>query len=434
VDTRQQWQALQSRIGEARTALSAGDRARALKALDAALTIDPDYLVAQTMRAQLIGESEAASAPVHSLEQRDPTSPPSPSVVLQPAAPMAMDAYPMLEERARQRRATRRVAAARAAITDGRFDDAEAAINEVRGLDPELPELAAVSTELHRARVPKRRRSWPLAAAAAAALVIGSAYLQYLQTSGTPAFDVPAPVVTLPAAEPDPVPVGVPPEDAGPGEETASDAQFARALVEAETREPDDPAITAAGFEATTGVDDVPAAEPEREPEWKPESLPELAPAVSIPQAELPSAAPETSPAPIPSAVPPPAAARTASPAAANPEPVAVIDDTVLIQQVLQRYRAAYEELDAESAHSVWPAVNERALMRAFSELESQTLTFETCDVQFAGAAANATCRGTTRYVPKVGSRHPRVEARRWSFSLRKLESGWMIENARAER
>ena len=67
--------------------------------------------------------------------------------------------------------------------------------------------------------------------------------------------------------------------------------------------------------------------------------------------------------------------------------------------------------------------------------LESQTLTFDACDVQLRGDAAIATCRGSARYVPKIGSREPRVEPRFWNFSLRKTMSGdWTIDSARAER
>jgi hypothetical protein len=109
-------------------------------------------------------------------------------------------------------------------------------------------------------------------------------------------------------------------------------------------------------------------------------------------------------------------------------------DDEGLIKQTLQRYRTAYEGLDAHSAQAVYPAVNQAALARAFDGLSSQTLTFETCSVQLRGDAANATCRGTAKYVPKVGSHEPRIEPRVWSFRLRRAGSEWKIDSARAER
>jgi len=113
---------------------------------------------------------------------------------------------------------------------------------------------------------------------------------------------------------------------------------------------------------------------------------------------------------------------------------VTAVDDQRLVEQTLQRYRWAYEELDAASAHAVWPTVDQAALARAFDGLSSQALTFQNCDVRVSGAAATAVCGGSVRYIPKVGSREPRIESRRWTFALRKIESDWQIESARAER
>ena len=108
--------------------------------------------------------------------------------------------------------------------------------------------------------------------------------------------------------------------------------------------------------------------------------------------------------------------------------------DELQVKQVLQRYRVAYQGLDAQSAQAVWPAVNQVALARAFDGLESQRLTFDACSVELQGNHAVATCRGSARYVPKIGSRQPRVEPRIWSFALRKIGADWKIDNARAER
>jgi hypothetical protein len=111
------------------------------------------------------------------------------------------------------------------------------------------------------------------------------------------------------------------------------------------------------------------------------------------------------------------------------------IDAQLLVKQTLQRYRVAYDGLDARSAQAVWPAVNQAALARAFEALESQSLTFESCDVQLqTQTTATATCRGSARYVPKVGNRDPRTESRLWSFSLRKVGTGWTIDRARVAR
>jgi hypothetical protein len=109
-------------------------------------------------------------------------------------------------------------------------------------------------------------------------------------------------------------------------------------------------------------------------------------------------------------------------------------DEVLLVKQTLQRYRSAYDGLDAQSAQAVYPAVNQAALARAFDGLQSQTLIFDACDVQLRGEAATATCRGSARYVPKIGSREPRVESRTWNFTLRKAGTDWKIDSARAER
>lgn len=82
----------------------------------------------------------------------------------------------------------------------------------------------------------------------------------------------------------------------------------------------------------------------------------------------------------------------------------------------------------------MWPGVNQSALARAFDGLESQSLTFDACDVMLRGESASAVCRGTARYVPKIGSREEHVEPRKWNFTLRKSGSAWTIESARTER
>ena len=99
---------------------------------------------------------------------------------------------------------------------------------------------------------------------------------------------------------------------------------------------------------------------------------------------------------------------------------------------VLQRYRTAYDRLDAQLAKAVWPSVNEAALSKAFSGLTSQALRFESCGVQVRGGTATATCRGVARYVTRLGTREPRSERRIWSFTLQKRDANWMIASARA--
>ncbi|HEY7288060.1 MAG TPA: hypothetical protein VH497_21575 [Vicinamibacterales bacterium] len=138
-------------------------------------------------------------------------------------------------------------------------------------------------------------------------------------------------------------------------------------------------------------------------------------------------APPPSEPAPAPRPTPPPAAA------AAVPTS-AVVDDEQGVKQALQRYRSAYDRLDARLARNVWPTVNEAALARAFDSLQSQSLTFNTCDVAFKGPAAVATCEGTMRYTPRVGARDSRIEPHVWTFTLRKRGPDWEIDSVKAAR
>jgi chorismate mutase len=157
-------------------------------------------------------------------------------------------------------------------------------------------------------------------------------------------------------------------------------------------------------------------------------------PAATPPQATTVAEA-TTVAAPVPAS----AANVSNSPSGGSPSDSAVpasvpVDDDRQIRQVLERYRAAYEKLDARSAQQVWPTVNGDALARAFQNLASQNVIFEVCRIEVLGALANASCSGSARYVPRVGNREPRVEARSWDFRLRKTGTDWKIEQARADR
>jgi hypothetical protein len=146
-------------------------------------------------------------------------------------------------------------------------------------------------------------------------------------------------------------------------------------------------------------------------------------------------------PAPLPATAAPTLAVQPSYlPRPDGPDPTVVrpkpqVDDQLLVNQALQRYRVAYDELDAQSAQAVWPSVNQAALARAFEALESQTLSFETCDIQLqTGGTATATCRGSARYVPKIGNRDTHTESRVWSFNLRKEGTAWTIDRALVAR
>ena len=138
-------------------------------------------------------------------------------------------------------------------------------------------------------------------------------------------------------------------------------------------------------------------------------------------------------PAPVVSASAPPRVTPTPvpSPASAAPPsalPASSLAESAAVRGVLNRYRGAFNALDARSVASFWPSVNTRTLDRAFAQLDEQEFTFGACDVSVAGARATATCSGQARYVPRVGSREARVEARHWTFNLRKLDGAWIID------
>ena len=90
-------------------------------------------------------------------------------------------------------------------------------------------------------------------------------------------------------------------------------------------------------------------------------------------------------------------------------------------------YQLAYEQMDASAAQRVWPTVDVRALSRAFDSLQSQEINFHHCDLRVAGKNAQASCKGSGTFVPRVGSRDPRTVQREWSFQLEKVNDAWMI-------
>lgn len=112
----------------------------------------------------------------------------------------------------------------------------------------------------------------------------------------------------------------------------------------------------------------------------------------------------------------------------------AVAVDIAAIEGVLGGYRRAFSALDVERVQLVWPAVDSRALERAFRGLAKQTFEFERCDVQPNGVQARAVCSGRASFVPKVGGRAPQVESRQWVFALAKRSGHWVIDSVESKR
>lgn len=436
VNARETWQALQAQLSNARAALEAGDQARALDEVNGALTIDPNFLAALSLRDRII----AAPPGVKSWPPARIKAPASHTV----AAPHATSAFPAVEgyggfeQRAKRRRVDRRLDAARLALETGRLKAAASALDEVIELDPNLPDLKALTAafdDLRRSAARTHRGPRLAAAGVFVVMVLAASWLN----ESTPLL--PRPMVAAAPLLPTPLPiVAVEPDEvavAAAGKRDIVAEAVAPAVV------PSVAEARVAVAEARVALAPVALARPPAEvAEVKP-PMPPVTPAA--PPAPPPS---PSAPAPrVASAAPAPRIARAApeagleapvnvAAAVVPPAPAAEIsaDDSQLVKHTLQRYRNAYDGLDARKAQAVWPAVNQAALARAFDGLESQSLTFDACDVRVRGESATATCQGSARYVPKIGSREPRTEPRVWNFALQKAGGDWKIQTARAER
>jgi len=176
-----------------------------------------------------------------------------------------------------------------------------------------------------------------------------------------------------------------------------------------------------------------PATQPARPPLPQPRDVPAASASLSTALSTATPSALAASALTGASAAPPPGgAASAASPLAAAVVPPRV--DEHGVTQALNQYASAYGRLDAGAARAVWPSVDERALARAFAGLESQNVSFDSCDIDVRGTTANASCRGQASYVGKVGTREPRTEPRQWRFELRRDGDAWKIESAEARR
>jgi hypothetical protein len=493
-----------------------------LEEVDAALALDPEFLAARSLREQILADrliqprtqpappapareetavpitretlpsapepltwadqamTDAMDLPIRPLEPSSSGSTEGPAVDFGP--PAFPEGYTRFEERAKRRRVDRRIDAARAAIAHGKVRDAASALDEVRELDPNLPELVSLEAayaSLRGSQTRPRRGPWVAAAAAFAVMVLGASWIE--ESGALQSRRVAALIPLVQPAAPEPI--GSPePASAPSGEPDDAASVIATSGSEPENPAnsvvPPAPSPTPASVQRSAGTD-VPAPVPPSPPHpdlAAPPSEPPTEPAKPAPTTAVtpppvqpatpPAAQQETAsaaPAPITRALPPPSSpaleapvvpaesvpnrvarstpvpstVSSGSPTAGMPSPgvvSAVNQDELQVKQALQRYRTAYEGLDARSAQAVWPAVNQVALARAFDGLESQRLTFEACSVQLLGDHASATCRGTARYVPKIGSREPRIEPRVWSFALRKIGAEWKIDSARTER
>jgi hypothetical protein len=467
VDERLHWEALRAELRSAQTAYDAGDRETALDHVDAALAIDPDFLAAQCLRDQVLSPPEPV-APVLAANLARP----APTVSAFPerlgtGPQVSADGRALFEQRVKRRGVDRLVDAARAALKWGYLENAVAALDEIIELDPDRPELGELTAELDQLRRPAASRT-PAAAsstpgpkiAAAAVFVIAvigpwlpeSPSLRSHPMVGSALLVSPLMPTVITTASTSTASTGEP-------EEPIDDVLEPRLVYPtAGQRLPMvvNEARAAVGTPPGTGLrgrNDPVVATPSMAVA-APASVPVAAPASGA--AAAPAFVTATGPGSVALTGPPPHVALTGPPAQltmlprpVQPRPavaapalssgiaatsVAMVNDELIIRQTLERYRSAYNGLDARSAQAVYPALNQTALARAFDSLQSQSLAFDACDMQVGGWSATATCHGSTRYVPKIGDHALHTEPRVWSFTLSKNGDLWKIENARTER
>jgi hypothetical protein len=388
------------------------------------------------------------------------------------------------ELRMRRRRAERLLLRADAAADAGFFDEAREALAEARRLEPALPDVGRIEGRLRdlppegrslgkangthdketrvasavlvaaNARVASTTPAHVTSAtpthvasafrrkAAAIALVALSAAIGYFLVRGEPALEpthefyaavpaveAPDPSAPLPSASApgaDPRPVSTTGTDEAPNSAAADTVREPAApatppVVPASLRKATPPADSSSSTPPTVERPDARSIADPIEPS---------APRVSGAPGALPAA-----PAPaIPTA--PPAASSSLAAAVSAPAIPPAADPIAMqtaVRTVLDRYAAAYSDLDADAAQRVWPGVNRDGLARAFSGLASQRVSLGSCSIDVAGARARARCAGSSTWRPKVGDAAARTDARTWTFELARAGADWTITSARVQ-
>jgi len=328
------------------------------------------------------------------------------------------------ELRMRRRRIARCLLRADIAAQAGDVEGTSEALAEIRQLDPNAPEIAELERRLAKPpvqeipRAPRRlRKTAAIAAAVVAALImsVGWRVFNYPTETERPVpqpvrlevetAGVMVPVPTVPPAGDNPIPAAAPPA-------AAERELHAPPLESPDTRNP--------------GPETVPL------PSDAPVDAPRAIPALPLPIVAT---------APAPEAVKPPASR-------VEPEPVpdligretprespppAPRDQTPGVRTVLEQYQSGYNALDAGAVRTVWPAVDERALARAFDGLASQHVWLGPCEVSVEAATAQASCTGTASWKARIGGT-THTEQRRWAFELTNTAGTWRIVQARTAR
>ncbi|PYR21421.1 MAG: hypothetical protein DMF98_22140, partial [Acidobacteria bacterium] len=343
-----------------------------------AVTVAPSVLVAPAVTIPVAAPQPVPPAPVVPVAPAvtmPVVAPPPNPLAAQPLA--SAEGYARFEARAKRRRVDRRIEAAHAALERRKLHEAASALDEIIALDPNLPELAGLTAEfdeLRKAIATPHRGPWLTAAAVFIVVVLGASWRHDVVPTPLVSYPVHTDVPLVAAPTPALLPAAPLPEE--PAAVATAGVHDVHDVIE----EPDPTPVARPRPVRPPTVPAVlrtPVAS-ERPPSTPVPPLPP--PDVAVPAVIAPTQQTVVAMAPPPPLVPPtapPAPSRAPTPAASSsPAPVPFVpppaDDENLVKQTLQRYRHAYEGLDAQSAHAVWPAVNQAALARAFDGLASQ--------------------------------------------------------------
>ena len=152
------------------------------------------------------------------------------------------------------------------------------------------------------------------------------------------------------------------------------------------------------------------------------------------PEKPLPAVAspPANDLAPLPQAAARPANLTLPSTSRVQPTVVAAartVTEEERVRQLLDEYTGAFERRDIGAQKALYPNVDGKALKRAYEQITSQRLTLESCGITISGSTANARCRGSATFQPRIGTRPVLVASREWTFDLSKQDTAWRIVN-----
>jgi hypothetical protein len=112
---------------------------------------------------------------------------------------------------------------------------------------------------------------------------------------------------------------------------------------------------------------------------------------------------------------------------AAPPQQAKSSDSETDIRNLLQRYSAALESLDADAVKKVQPSIPADNLARAFKDMRELKVAIDEVRVLSAGGAnARVSCRVRQTLTPKAGSKQTTTVTR--VMRLRRAADSWVID------